>query len=75
MRDKDAPTEKKEVEELSDVLFCEIQEAQGFFYVSDGETFATRAELFERLRGRVAWGKKAVKIMENFLRKHGELKL
>jgi hypothetical protein len=67
-------TEAKRVELLVDDLFSAVQGPQGYFHVSDGETFPTAAELFERTRGRLAYGKDAVKRMEAFLRKHGELR-
>jgi hypothetical protein len=66
--------DRKRIELLTDDLFRSVQGAQGFFHVSDGETFATSQEFFERIRGRLGWGKEAVKRMEAFLRKHGELK-
>jgi hypothetical protein len=55
-------------------LFSDIQRAQGYAYVSDGETFKTKAKFFERIRGRLLWQKKGVEIMTAFLEKHGELK-
>lgn len=67
-------TERMRVDRLVDDLFYAVEEPQGFFHVSDGETFSTAAELFERIRGRLEWGKEAVKRMEAFLRKHGEMK-
>jgi hypothetical protein len=67
-------TQQRWVEILVDDLFRAVEEPQGFFHVSDGEHFETAQELFERTRGRLQWGKEAVKRMETFLRKHGELK-
>ena len=64
----------KRVELLADDLFGTIQRSQGYFYVSDGETFETPAKFFERIRGRLKYGKEAVRLMEAFLRKHGELR-
>lgn len=66
--------ERKEVAELTDELFRQIQGEQGFFYVSDGETFPTKAQFFERIRGRLAHGKEAVRIMQSFLKRHGQLR-
>lgn len=65
---------RKEVDRLVQELFGAVQTSQGYFYVSDGETFATRAEFFERIRGRLDWGREAVAKMNAFLRKHGEAK-
>ena len=59
---------------LVDDLFAKMQEPQGYFHVSDGETFASKAKFFARIRGRLKWGKEATKRMEAFLRKHGELR-
>lgn len=66
--------ERKQVSALTDELFKEIHGAQGYFYLSDGETFLTRAEFFARIRGRLRHGQEAVRIMQAFLRRHGELR-
>lgn len=66
--------ETMQVALLTDDLFKAVQEPQGLFYVSDGETFASRAKFFARIRGRLRWGKEAVRRMEVFLRKHGQLR-
>jgi hypothetical protein len=62
--------EQREVERLVDDLFHKVQSAQGFAFVSDGETFNTKAELFERIRGRLEHNKLASRIMAAWLRKH-----
>lgn len=59
---------------LADELFSEIERDQGYFFVSDGEHFATPELFFERVRGRLKHGKRAVMVMERFLKRHGELK-
>lgn len=59
---------------LVDDLFRAVETDQGYFYVSDGETFASSAKFFERVRGRLKHGKEATRKMEAFLRKHGELR-
>lgn len=59
---------------LVDDLFRAVETDQGFFHVSDGETFASGAKFFERIRGRLTHGKEACRKMEAFLRKHGELR-
>lgn len=59
---------------LVDDLFRAVQTNQGCFHVSDGETFASKAKFFERVRGRLTHGKEACRKMEAFLRKHGELR-
>lgn len=66
--------ESAEVDLLTDELFTEIQRAQGFAFFSDGETFRTKAEFFERVRGRLEWQKRGLVIMTRFLKRHGELK-
>lgn len=66
--------EAKRVELLVDDLFAAVQEPQGHFHMSDGEYFVTSTDFFERIRGRLKWGKEAVSRMEGFLRKHGELR-
>ncbi len=65
-------SERQEVEVLGEELFQKVQTSQGYFYVSDGETFATKAEFFERVRGRLQEGRKAVRLMAAFLRKYGD---
>lgn len=66
-------TERDEVEALAGELFRAVEGPQGLFHLSDGETFATKAEFFARIRGRLSQGKTAVARMRIFLRKHGEL--
>lgn len=61
-----------EVDDLVQELFHAVQSAQGYFFVSDGETFPTKEEFFERIRGRLEHGRDAVHIMNRFLRKYHE---
>lgn len=61
------------VEGLGAELFDEVEKAQGYAYVSDGEHFATTKEFFERQRGRLEYQREAVRRMVKFLRKYGEL--
>ncbi len=61
-----------DVDKLADELFREVQRSQGFFFVSDGETFPTKEQFFERIRGRLEHGRDAVHIMNRFLRKYRE---
>jgi hypothetical protein len=63
-------SERNEVERLFDELFHKVERAQGYAFVSDGETFETKAELFKRIRGRLEWNKAASRIMAAWLRKH-----
>lgn len=59
------------VDDKADELFRLVQESQGFFYVSDdGAPGMTENQFFERIRGRLAWGRKAVRQMDGFLRKY-----
>lgn len=74
MRRKMKPVKEVEVERLADELFGAVQTNQGFFHVSDGETFPTKAQFFERIRGRLKHGSAACRKMQAFLRKHGEMK-
>jgi len=53
-------SEHDEVRRLTDELFRLVEQSQGYFFVSDGEDFETKAEFFERIRGRLAWGRSAV---------------
>lgn len=62
---------KRAVEKLVDELFCAVEQSQGYAFVSDGETFVTTAEFFERVRGRLGYARKTVVAMEMFLCKHG----
>ncbi len=66
----DDTTEALEVEKLADELFGLVQTDQGYFYVSDGEYFLTKDAFFERVRGRLKHGRKAVKNMAAFLQKY-----
>lgn len=66
-------SERAEVEELADELFAAVQKAQGHAFVSDGETFATKKEFFERIRGRLEWSMAASRRMRVFLKKHDAL--
>lgn len=59
---------------LVDDLFKKVEAHQGYFHVSDGETFASADKFFARIRGRLMHGKEAVRQMEGFLRKHGQLR-
>jgi hypothetical protein len=61
-----------EVARLVEELFALVQGHQGYFHISDGETFASKAKFFERIRGRLHHGKQAVRLMEGFLKKHGQ---
>ena len=62
---------KKTVEQLSGELWRKIEESQGCFFVSDdGAPGMTEEQFFERIRGRLAWGRKAVRDMDTFLRKY-----
>lgn len=63
--------ETLEVAKLVDELFAAVELHQGFFHISDGETFASKAEFFGRIIGRLKHGRRAVKKMEAFLKKHG----
>lgn len=63
-----------EVLRLGDQLFKSIESDQGYFHVSDGEVFASKAKFFDRVRGRLRHGKAAVLKMEKFLAKHGQLR-
>jgi hypothetical protein len=60
------------VADLADELFGKIERAQGMSFVSDGEHFPTVEQFFERVRGRLEWQRRGVRIMAAFLRKHGE---
>jgi len=62
-----------DVTKLVDELFQKVQLEQGHAFVSDGETFPTKAEFFQRIRGRLEWSKAATRRMRAFLKKHGEL--
>jgi hypothetical protein len=65
-------SERQEVSRLTDELFRAVELPQGYFHISDGETFATKAEFFERIRGRLRHGRAAVHAMEAFLDKYSE---
>ena len=65
--------EKDEVDKLADELFRKVSKEQGYAFVSDGETFTTKAAFFERVRGRLEWNKAATRRMRDFLRKHNQL--
>lgn len=65
-------TERDEVLKLTDELFRAVEASQGYFFVSDGEEFDTKAEFFERIRGRLEHGHAAVRVMTRFLNKYGE---
>lgn len=65
--------ERSQVAVLADELFTEIETAQGYAFVSDGETFPTKAQFFARVRGRLEYQKAGVEIMRKFLRKHKQL--
>jgi hypothetical protein len=62
----------EQVAVLADELFRAVELHQGYFFVSDGEMFPTPAEFFERVRGRLKHGRRAVRKMHAFLKKHGE---
>lgn len=64
--------ETMQVAKLTDQLFRLVERPQGMFHVSDGETFASKDKFFIRIRGRLKWGKEAVRRMEAFLEKHGQ---
>jgi len=64
----------KTVDQLCDELFLAVEHSQGFAFISDAEgATMTRAQFFERIRGRLAWTEKSAKIIRNFLFKYGEL--
>lgn len=65
-------SERDEVSLLVDELFGQVEKAQGYAHVSDGETFATKAEFFKRIRWRLEWSKAATRRMRTFLKKYGE---
>lgn len=65
--------EQDEVHKLADELFREVELEQGRAFVSDGETFGTKVEFFQRVRGRYEWSKAASRRILAFLKKHGEL--
>jgi hypothetical protein len=66
--------ETMEVARMAADLFRKVETHQGYFHVSDGEMFASKAKFFERIRGRLNHGRRAVHKMEAFLRKHGQLR-
>lgn len=68
------PRETKEVDELVDDLFRAVHVNQGYFHVSDGETFNTKREFFKRVKGRLAHGQLAVQRMKAFLKQHGQIR-
>lgn len=61
------------VAELTNELFAEIERSQGFAFVSDGETFPTVEQFFERQRGRMMHAEEAVRVFKKFLRKYKQL--
>jgi hypothetical protein len=65
--------ENENVARLVDELFTAVQQAQGFAFCSDGETFDSIPEFFARIRGRLKWNDEASKIIRAFLRKHSQL--
>lgn len=67
--------ERAQVDGLVDELWRKIELHQGYFFMSDGETFPTKAQFFERIRGRLEHGEEAVKKMRAFLKKHQQLRL
>jgi hypothetical protein len=71
--EEDDRDERKHVFALTDELLNLIESDQGYFHVSDGETFATIEEFFERMRGRLKCGQSAVRKMRAFLKKHNQL--
>jgi hypothetical protein len=64
----------KEVDELVDELFNAVQLNQGYFHISDGETFNTKREFFKRIKGRLAHGQIAVQKMKAFLKKYDQIR-
>lgn len=64
---------ESEVHKLADELFRKVEKEQGFAFVSDGETFATKEEFFERIRWRYEWSRAASRRIRAFLKAHGEL--
>lgn len=72
MTDTDRKDERKAVDALADELFQAVEEAQGYAFISDGETFRTTAEFFNRVQGRLAWSRLSVELIEKFLVKHGK---
>lgn len=69
-----AETRERSVAELADELFSKIERAQGMAFVSDGEHFPTVEQFFERVRGRLDWQRRSVRVMADFLRKYDELR-
>jgi len=61
---------QREIEAMVDELFRAVQNHQGYFHISDGETFPTKRQLIKRIRGRLAHGRMAVQKMQAWLRKH-----
>lgn len=63
-----------EVLGLADELFHLVQTSQGMGFISDGEGAGmSRDQFFNRIRGRLEWEKKSVKLITRFLKKHKEL--
>lgn len=65
--------ETLEVAKLVDELFAAVHTDQACFHMSDGETFASKAKFFARIRGRLKHGQAAARKMEKFLTKYGAL--
>ncbi|HZN91371.1 MAG TPA: hypothetical protein VFB81_01650 [Myxococcales bacterium] len=69
MRGRNQPT----VEQLAASLFARVEEAQGYAFVGDGETAESPAAFYAVVRGRLAWARKQVRLLEDWLRRRGEL--
>ena len=66
--------ENPEVVKLGDEIFGLVQEAQGRGFVSDGvSSLDTTKQLFGVIRGHLKYTRQAARLMEKWLRKHGEL--
>ena len=53
---------------LADELFREVEEAQGYAFISDGEGAGmTEEQFYKRIRGRLKWAEKQVVIIRGFL--------
>lgn len=64
-----------EVRPLGEALFDAVQGAQGRGFVSDGiAEIEDRDQFFSVVRNHLDHSERAVKIIRNFLKQHGELK-
>jgi hypothetical protein len=49
-----------------------VQKAQGYAFVSDGETFDNVPDFFARIRGRLRWSQESTRLMLAFLKKYDQ---